>query len=200
MAWFGHELARTGVMRGNFRRLASINRPYPAKSRHRRTPMTLIEAVRTKLRRLHYSPRTEEAYVYWIRELIRFHNGRHPREMGAVEATTFLNYLAVKRRASASTQNHALCALVFLYRRVLELNMPDLEGLERARRPAHLPTVLSRPEVLAVPDRLEPPFRLIGELLYGSGLRLLESLAVRVKDVDLERRHLIVPTRKPAPD
>lgn len=120
--------------------------------------------------------------------------------MGAVEATTFLNYLAVKRRASASTQNQALCALVFLYRRVLELNMPDLEGLERARRPAHLPTVLSRPEVLAVLDRLEPPFRLIGELLYGSGLRLLESLAVRVKDVDLERRQLMVRRGKGALD
>jgi integrase len=151
--------------------------------------MTLIEAVRTTLRRLHYSPRTEEAYVHWICEFIRFHHGRYPREMGAVDATAFLNHLAVQRRTSASTQNQALCALVFLYRRVLAfLKMPDLEGLERARRPEHLPAVLSRREVIALLDRLTPPFRLIGELLYGSGLRLLESLAVGVKDVDLERR------------
>ena len=154
--------------------------------------MTLIEAVRSTIRRLHYSPRTEEAYLHWIRAFIRFHGGRHPRGMGAPEMTAFLNHLVVQRRVSASTQNQALCALVFLYRRVLGLEMPGLEGLERARRPEHLPAVLSRPEVLAVLDKLDPPFRLIGELLYGGGLRLLECLSVRVKDVDLERRQIMV--------
>ena len=96
--------------------------------------------------------------------------------MGAPKATGFLNHLAVQRRVSASTQNQALCALVFLYRRVLGLEMPHLEGLERARRPDPLPAVLSRPDVYALLDRLEPPFRLIGEILYGSGLRLLDDV------------------------
>lgn len=90
--------------------------------------MTLFEAVRNTIRRLHYSPRTEEAYLQWIRAFIRFHNGRHPRELAAPEATAFLNHLAVQRRVSASTQNQALCAIVFLYKRVLSLEMPALDG------------------------------------------------------------------------
>ena len=154
--------------------------------------MTLIEATRATFRRLHDSPRTEEAYLHWIRELIRFHEGRHPRTLGAAELTAFLNHLAVDRRTSASTQNQALCAILFLYKRVLDLDMPTLDGLERAQRPEHLPTVLSRRDALAVLDQLEPPFRLIGELLYGSGLRLLESLRVRIKDIDLDRRQILV--------
>jgi len=154
--------------------------------------MTLIETVQSTIRRLHYSPRTEEAYLHWIRAFIRFHGGRQPRDMGAPEMTAFLNHLAVQRWVSASTQNQALCALVFLYRRVLGLELPGLEGLERARRPEHLPAVLSRHEVLAVLDKLDPPFRLIGEILYGGGLRLLECLSMRVKDVDLERRQIMV--------
>lgn len=112
--------------------------------------------------------------------------------MGAPEATAFLNHFAVQRRISASTQNQALCALVFLYRRVLGLEMPALEGLECAPRPDHPPAVLSRRDVLTLLDKLEPQFRLIGESLYGSGLRLLECLSVRVKDVDLERRQIMV--------
>lgn len=154
--------------------------------------MTLFEAVRNTVRRLHYSPRTEEAYLHWIRAFIRFHNGRHPREMASAEATAFLSHLAVQRRVSASTQNQALCAIVFLYKRVLSLEMPALDGLERARRPVHLPAVLSRREVQAILQALEPPFRLIAEMLYGSGLRLLECLSLRVKDVDLERHQIMV--------
>ncbi|XXT21169.1 integron integrase [Sorangium sp. So ce429] len=154
--------------------------------------MTLIEAVRATVRRLHYSPRTEEAYVHWIRKFIRFHSGKHPRRMGAEEVTAFLNELAVARRIAASTQNQALCALLFLYKRVLDLQIPRLEALERARRPEHLPSVLSRQETLTLLEHLVPPFRLIGELLYGSGLRLLEALSIRVKDVDLERRQIVV--------
>jgi|GEM_PF-1483597 len=133
--------------------------------------MTLIEAVQSTIGRLHYSPRTEKAYLHWNRAYIRFHGGRHPRDMGAPEMTAFLNHLAVQRRVSASTQNQALCALVLLSRRVLGLKMPGLEGLERARRPEHLPAVLSCPEVLAVLDKLDSPFRLIGEILYGSWRR-----------------------------
>jgi integron integrase len=154
--------------------------------------MTLIDAVRAAFRRLHYSPRTEEAYLHWIRAFIAFHAGRHPRDLGAAEITAFLNHLAVQRRTSASTQNQALCSILFLYRRVLDRPMPDLHGLERASRPEHLPTVLARRDVLALLDHLEPPFRLIAEILYGSGLRLMEALSLRVKDVDLERRQLMI--------
>jgi 4,5-DOPA dioxygenase extradiol len=152
--------------------------------------MTLFEAVRGAMRRLHRSPRTEEAYLHWIRELIRFHDGKHPRQMTADDITAFLNDLAVRRRTAASTQNQALCAIVFLYKSVLDQEMGHLAGLQRARRPEHLPTVLSRADVLAVIERLSPPFRLIAEILYGSGLRLMECLSLRVKDIDLERQQI----------
>ncbi|MEO7329973.1 MAG: phage integrase N-terminal SAM-like domain-containing protein [Minicystis sp.] len=154
--------------------------------------MTLIEATKSTFRRLHYSPRTEEAYLRWIREFIRFHRNRHPRDLGPPEITAFLNHLAVERRTSASTQNQALCAIVFLYKRVLGLEIPALEGVERARRPEHLPAVLSRPEVIVLLDKLVPPFRLIGELLHGSGLRLLECLSLRIEDLDLDRRQILI--------
>ena len=99
-------------------------------------PRTLVEAIRQTIRRLHYSPSTEEAYVHWTRAFIAFQGGRHPRTLGTAETTAFINHLAVERRVSASTQNQALCALVFLYRRVLGLDLPQLFGLERARRPS----------------------------------------------------------------
>ena len=143
-------------------------------SQHGAPPATLIEAVRDMITRLHYSPRTEEAYVYWIREFIRYHRRQHPRDLGGAEVTRFLNYLALERRVSASTQNQALRALVFVYRRVLGLIIPELEGLERAKRPEHLPVVLAPGEVRALLGHLESPNRLIGELLYGSGPRLGE--------------------------
>ncbi|WP_437550996.1 phage integrase N-terminal SAM-like domain-containing protein [Sorangium sp. So ce367] len=154
--------------------------------------MTLIEAVRATIRRLHYSPHTEEAIVHWIRQFIRFHSGKHPGQMGAEEVTTFLDELAIERRTAASTQNQALCALLFLYKRVLDLQIPRLEALERARRPEHLPSVLSRQETLTLLEHLVLPFRLIGELLYGSGLGLLEARSIRVKDVDLDRWQIMV--------
>jgi len=162
--------------------------------------MTLFEAVTVTLRRLHYSPRTEESYLRWVRDFVRFHQRRHPREMGAAEVTAFLNDLAVRRRVSASTQNQALCALVFLYRKVLELDLPALAGLQRAQRPEHLPTVLSRRDVMALLEQLEAPFRLLGELLYGAGLRLQEALSLRVKDVDLDRHQITVRRGKGAHD
>ena len=154
--------------------------------------MTLIEATRGTFRRLHYSARTEEAYLHWIRAFIAFHAGRHPRDLTAAEITAFLNHLAVDRRVSASTQNQALCAILFLYRRVIDLSMPDLHGLERAHRPEHLPAVLGHREVMALLEHLDPPLRLLAELLYGSGLRLMEALSLRVKDVDLDRRQIMV--------
>jgi integrase len=154
--------------------------------------MTLMEAVHGTFRCMQYSPRTEEAYLHWIRAYLHFHEGRHPREMGAPEIVVFLNDLAVECKVAASTLNQALCAIVFLYRRVLDVPVPDLDGLQRARRPQHLPAVLSRREVMALLDLLGPPFRLIAELYYGGGLRLMEALALRVKDIDLDRRQLMV--------
>jgi site-specific recombinase XerD len=136
--------------------------------------MTLLEAVSATFRRLHYSPRTEEAYLHWIRAYIIFHGGRHPRTLGAAEATAFLNHLAVDRRTSASTQNQALCALVVLYKRVLRLDLPELVGLERAQRPHHLPAVLSRREVVALIEHLEAQLERVArrhdaELAAGRG-------------------------------
>jgi site-specific recombinase XerD len=112
--------------------------------------------------------------------------------MTAEDITAFLNDLAVRRRTAASTQNQALCAIVFLYKSVLEREMGHLAGLQRARRPEHLPTVLSHADVLAVLERLSPPYRLIAEILYGSGLRLMECLSLRVKDIDLGRQQILV--------
>lgn len=152
--------------------------------------MTLLEAVRLTIRRLHYSRRTEETYVHWTRAFIVFHNRRHPREMGGAEVTAFLNALASERRYSASTQNQALCAIVFLYRQVLGLDMPELTELERAKRTVNLPVVLSPAEVQSVLRRLGYPYQLMGKLLYGSGLRVGEVVALRVKDVDFARRQL----------
>lgn len=162
--------------------------------------MTLIEAVRNALRRVHYSARTEEAYVHWIREFVRFHERRHPREMGGEEVTRFLNHLAIERQVAANSQNQALCAIVFLYRRVLGMAMPELFGLLRARRPETLPIVLARSEVLAILGKLKPPFRVMGELFYGSGLRLMECVSLRVKDLDFQRNQVAVRQGKGARD
>ncbi|MSP62588.1 MAG: integron integrase [Myxococcales bacterium] len=154
--------------------------------------MTLGEAFHATMRRIHYSPRTEEAYLHWIRQFLRFHKPRVPREMGAPEVVAFLNHLALERHTAASTQNQALCALVFLYGQVLGMPVGPLEALQRAERPRNVPIVLSRSEVRQLLARLESPFSLIAEVLYGSGLRLSESLSLRIKDVDFERHQLMV--------
>jgi len=152
--------------------------------------------VRITLRRLHYSDRTEEAYLAWIRRFIRQQGMRHPREMGEAEVVAFLSHLAVERRVSASTQNQALSALLFLYRRVLGMQLEGLDAAVRARPTRHLPVVLSRDEVRAVLARLDPTPRLMATLLYGGGLRLLECLRLRVKDLDLERHQLSIRSAK----
>jgi integron integrase len=139
--------------------------------------------VQHELRARHASRRTEESYVHWVRRFAAFH-GRHPRELGAAEITAFLNHLAVEGRVAASTQNQALNALVFLYRRVLGTDAPRLEGLVRAKQPRRLPVVLTPEEVGALLRRLDGASRLVASLLYGSGLRLLEALTLRVKDLD----------------
>jgi integron integrase len=151
----------------------------------------LLDQVRDKTRMLHYSLRTEEAYVDWIRRFVLFHNTRHPREMGAVEIEAFLTALAVQRKVSASTQNQALAAILFLYGKVLDIELPRLDAV-RAKRAERVPTVLSVDEVRMVLDRMDGNPRLQVELLYGAGLRLLECCRLRVKDLDFGRRQIVV--------
>lgn len=155
-------------------------------------PPRLLDRMRRELRLRHRSHRTEESYVGWVRRFILFHGKRHPQELGAEEITAFLNHLASDLGVSPSTQNQALNALVFLYRRVLKADLPELGGLVRARKPRRLPVVLTRREVLALLDELSGTHCLVASLLYGSGLRLLETLRLRAKDVDFERREIVV--------
>lgn len=152
----------------------------------------LLDRVRRALRTRHYSRRTEQAYVAWIRRFIRHHGVRHPDEMGAEEVVEFLSHLAVRGRVSASTQNQALAALLFLYRVVLGRELEPLAGIARARRSRRLPVVMTREEVRLLLDELCGLQRLIAIVLYGSGLRLLECLRLRVQDVDFGRRQLVI--------
>jgi integrase len=152
----------------------------------------LLDRVRRAIRTRHYSPRTEQAYVHWIRRYIFFHKVRHPADMGKPEINAFLSHLAVKERVSASTQTQALSALVFLYRHVLGRDIGQLEGLVRARRPGRAPVVLTRGEVRQLLAHLDGVVRLVCTLLYGSGLRLLECLHMRIKDIDFERNEIAV--------
>jgi integron integrase len=152
----------------------------------------LLDQVRHKIRLKHYSIRTEQAYVDWIKRFILFHHKRHPATMGAPEVNAFLSYLAVERQVAASTQSQALSALVFLYREILGHDLGWLEGLERAKRPARLPVVFTRAEVRAVLAHLDGQLWLMASLLYGSGLRLMECVRLWVKDVDFGYRQIAV--------
>lgn len=160
----------------------------------------LLELVRDKMRARHFSYRTEQAYVGWIKRFILYHGKRHPTDMGAPEVEAFLTHLAVERRVSASTQNQALGAILFLYGQALALELPWLANIVRARKPVHVPVVLSRREVHALLAELEPPFHLIAQLLYGSGLRVSEALRLRVKDVDFEYSQIVVRDGKGSKD
>jgi len=152
----------------------------------------LLERVRAGLRARHYSPRTEKAYVGWIRRFILFHHKRHPEDMSGAEVGVYLSNLASEDKVSASTQNQALAALLFLYQQVLGRDLEWLGDLVHAKRPKHVPVVLSRHEAHDVLDRLHGPSWLVGALLYGGGLRLLEALRLRVKDLDLDRHEITV--------
>ena len=152
----------------------------------------LLDQVRTTCRRLHYSLHTERAYVRWIKRFVLFHGTVHPREIGARDVEAFLNHLAVDREVAASTQNQALNALVFLYRRVLKVDLGEMEGIERASRRRNLPVVLTREEVRAVLDNIRGANRLVALLLYGSGLRLSEALRLRIKDLDIGYGEILV--------
>jgi len=156
------------------------------------TAPKLLDRVRDKIRLKHYSLRTEEAYTDWIKRFIFHHGKRHPEGMGAVEVAAFLTYLAVVGKVAASTQNQAKSALLFLYREVLEIDLPWLDNVERAKAPKRLPVVLTRDEVQAVLSRLIGTHRLIGGLLYGTGMRIMECLRLRVKDVEFSRREILI--------
>ena len=152
----------------------------------------LLDRVRQRLRLKHYSYRTEEQYVLWIRRFVLFHDRRHPRSMGPVEVEAFLNDLAIRQKVSAATQNQALAAILFLYRQVLDRDLPWLEHLVRAKKPQRLPVVLSAQETRALLSQLSGVYWLIGNLLYGSGLRLMECLQLRVRDLDFDYHQIMV--------
>ncbi len=152
----------------------------------------LLNQVREEIRKRHYSRRTEKSYVGWIRRFILFHGKRHPAEMGEAEISRFLSHLAVTAKVSASTQNQALSALLFLYRQVLCTEIDWVDGVVRAKRPLRFPVVLTREEVRGVLGHLQGVDWIMASLLYGAGLRLLECCRLRVKDVDLERKEILV--------
>lgn len=160
--------------------------PSPAK------PPKLLDRMREALRVRHYSYRTEQAYLDWARRFILFHGKRHPAEMGAAEVGAFLTYLAAERQVSASTQNQAKAALLFLYREVLGVELPWLGEVVQAKVSKRLPVVLTPREARALFDELNGTMWLIASLLYGTGMRLLEGLRLRVKDVEFERREILV--------
>jgi integron integrase len=178
--------------------MSTIDNPLPDS-----TPQTpkLVDQIRSRLRLKHYSLRTEQAYVQWAKRYIIFHGKRHPREMGKQEIEVFLTSLAVDRNVSASTQTQALSALLFLYKEVLGIDFPWLTEITRAKRSARLPTVLNQEEVRALMAQVEEPLMdLIVRLLYGTGMRLLECLRLRIKDVDFIRNEIVIREGKGSKD
>ncbi len=160
----------------------------------------LLDRLREALRSRHYSRRTEHSYCHWVKRFIFFHNMRHPAEMGEPEINAYLTHLAVKEKVSASTQNQALCALLFLYRYVLDRKIGDLGEVIRARKPRHIPVVMTRAEVKAVLSHLKEDKWLMASLMYGAGLRLMECLRLRVQDIDFARNEILIRDGKGAKD
>ncbi len=156
----------------------------------------VIEAIRVR----HYSRRTEEAYVHWVKRFIFYHNMRHPEEMGEKEVSAFLSWLAVSRNVAANTQNQALNALVFLYRHVIERPLQEINGVTRAKKPQRLPVVLTPVEVARLLANLKGVYWLIACLQYGSGLRLIESVRLRVMDIDFDHRAIFIRNGKGGKD
>lgn len=152
----------------------------------------LLDQVRETIRVRHYSPKTEDAYVGWIRRYILFHGKRHPSEMGADQVAQFLSHLALEAHVAASTQNQAFNALFFLYQQVLRIDLGEIAGAVRAKKPQRLPVVLTREEVQSILALLDGEVWLVCSLLYGAGLRLFEALQLRVKDIDFSRSELLL--------
>lgn len=165
-----------------------------------RKPKGLFQTMRERMRLAHMSLFTEKTYIHWAKRFVAFHKGKHPREMGAEEITQFLSYLAAYKNVSASTQNQALNGIVYLYKEVLQVDPGTFEGLVWARRPKHIPVVLSIEEIKAVIKNLTGVQWLIACLLYGTGMRLSEALKLRVKDVDFERNLIVGRDAKGAKD
>ncbi|MDE2606765.1 MAG: integron integrase [Burkholderiales bacterium] len=160
----------------------------------------LLDQVRERARYLHYSLRTEKAYLYWARFFVRWHGLKHPRDMGAAEVQAFLSMLATQRRVSSSTHNQALSALLFLYREVLGIDLPWLQDLQRPAYRRRIPTVLTREEVAALLAAMSGEMALVARLLYGTGMRLMEALRLRVKDVDFDRHAIVIREAKGSKD
>lgn len=157
-----------------------------------RQPPRLLDEIRARIRAKHYSRRTEESYTHWIKRFILFHNKRHPRQMGAPEIEAFLSGLATVRNVSASTQNQALAALLFLYKEVFGVELPWLDNITRAKPRERLPVVLTQAEVNALLSHLDGTHGLMLRLMYGTGMRLMECVRLRIKDVDFDRGEIII--------
>ena len=164
------------------------------------TSPKLLDRLREALCSRHYSRRTEQTYCHWVKRFIYFHNVRHPTEMAEPEINAFLTHLAVKEKVSASTQNQALSALLFLYRHVIGREVGDLGEVIRARKPTRLPVVMTREEVKAVLANLSGDKYIMASLMYGAGLRLMEGLRLRVQDIDFSRNEILVRDGKGAKD
>jgi len=152
----------------------------------------LLDIVRTELRTRHYSIRTEKAYLGWIKRFILFHNKQHPSNLGTSEIRSFINYLAIKKKVSASTQNQALQSILFLYKQILKTEVGWIEEIKRVERIRHIPVVFSRKEAKIILSNMKGVTRLIASLLYGSGLRLNECLRLRIKDIDFDYKQIII--------
>ena len=152
----------------------------------------LLERVKNAIRTKHYSRKTENSYCSWIKRYILYHNKKHPKDMGEVQIRRFINHLAVKRKLSASTQNQALCAILFLYREVLGVELDRIDKIHWAKKPKRLPVIFSKEEVKAIIAEITGVYRLMTMLLYGSGLRLKECLRLRVKDIDFDNQQIFI--------
>lgn len=152
----------------------------------------LLDQLRHSIRNKHSSLSTERGYVYWARWYIRFHGLRHPKNMGADEIRALLSYLSHERNIAGATFSQALCALLFLYKEVLSIELPWIEGISRPKRPPKKPCVLTQTEVKLVLEQMSGLYQLIARLLYGTGMRLFECAQLRLKDVDLQRREILI--------
>ena len=152
----------------------------------------LLEQVRQRLRTKHYSIRTEESYIHWIRKYILYHNKKHPAEMGANEINEFLSSLAIKKNVAASTQNQALCAIVFLYKEILKVEIGDLKEIIWAKKPKRVPVVFTHEEIKKIFQHMTGTKWIIANLLYGSGLRILECLRLRIQDIDFGYKQITI--------
>ncbi len=156
-------------------------------------PKKLLDHYRDHIRLKQYSPRTEKTYIHWVRQYILFHNKRHPREMNITEINQFITHLVVDRKASASTQNQAISAIIFLYKNVLRIELDETTlNFVRPKKGKRVPTVLSKEEARSIISNMSPPYKLMAQILYGSGLRIMECLRLRIKDIDFDNHRIIV--------